>query len=266
MEAVKKQGIIEQANDDLHTENLQRLGYTVFRQLIPPDIVARIKAAMYDCYARQIEEVGGIENLRKMKDDFIARSMFAYDRIFLDQVIMQDTILPYLDRHLDGAFVLFSQVGVFSQPGQELHQTAWHREIQYQHFSSDRPLAMQTLFILDPFNAETGGTFLLPGSHLFAHFPSDEFVRQNMIQPELQPGDVVLTNAMLYHKAGVNHSPNDRLLITNTFVRPVFASHFNYPAMIAADGLSEREREILGFRWNYSQTMHEWRMRRISDA
>ena len=201
-----------------------------------------------------------------MKDDGIARSLFTYDQIFLREVLMQPTLLKYLNILLDNSFTLFSQVGVFSEPNKELHQTAWHREIQYQHFVASRPMGVQTLFKLDPFNVQTGGTFFLPGSHLFEEFPSDDYVEANCIQPILDPGDVILANPMLYHKAGFNRSENNRLLITNTFTRPMFTSHFDYTKMIDPADLSDKEREVLGFRWNYYHTMLEWRQSRIASA
>lgn len=201
-----------------------------------------------------------------MKDDGIARSLFAYDQIFLKQILMNPILLKYIDLLLDNSFTLFSQVGVFSEPGKELHQTAWHREIQYQHFTASRPMGVQTLFILDPFNEETGGTFFLPGSHLFEEFPSDDYVSENSIQPILGPGDVILSNPMLYHKAGFNRSSNNRLLITNTFTRPMFTRHFDYTKMIDPKFLSDKEREVLGFRWNYSETMLQWRQNRIANS
>ena len=176
---------------------------------------------------------------------------------------MNKTVLQHLDVLLDKHYTLYSQVGVISRPKTELYQTAWHREIQYQHYTSSRPLAIQSLFILDEFNEETGGTFFLPGSHLFEKFPSDNFVLENQIQPKLSEGDVVLLNSMVYHKAGVNTSLNDRLLITTTYTRPGLSSMFDYKRMIGPEGLSEKEQELLGYRWNYSQTMVEWRISRI---
>jgi len=263
IDLVKKHGIHEQDLRDINIQNLERNGFTILKNIIPKDVTQEIKIKMYECYEAQKKEVGGIENLKKIRDEGIIRVLFSYDRIFLKEVLMNETVLGYLDIFLDKTFTLYSQVGVFSEPRTELYQTAWHREIQYQHYISSRPLAIQSLFILDPFNSTTGGTFFLPGSHLFEKFPSDEFVLNNQIQPSLSEGDVVLMNSMVYHKAGINTSLNDRLLITTTYTRPNLASMFNHTSMIRPESLSEREREILGFRWNYNQSMLEWRKSRI---
>jgi len=263
---VKKHGILEQDSNDIHLENIKRLGYTVFRQLIPSETVRNLKKLLRSCYDMQVSEVGGEENLKKIDDEGIVRCLFSYDKIFIDEVLLQSVICRYLEILLDGPFTLYSQVGVFSKPGSVLYQTAWHREIQYQHFTSSRPMAIQSLFVLDPFNEETGGTYFLPVSHLFESFPSDEFVKCHEVQPELAPGDVVLMNSMTYHRSGINTSNDDRVLITNTYTRPVFASQFGFTNMIDPNTLSEKAKEVLGFRWNYNKTLLEWRMDRINSV
>jgi ectoine hydroxylase-related dioxygenase (phytanoyl-CoA dioxygenase family) len=263
MTEVKKHGITEQETKDVNLQSLERLGYCVLKGAVPRSKVDEIRDKLYAAYDAQIAEVGGEDNLKKINDDGIARALFAYDPVFIKDVLCNAAAEPYVSAALDTNYTLYSQVGVFSKPRSELYQVAWHREVQYQHFVASRPLAIQTLFILNDFNEVTGGTFFLPGSHLFEKFPSDEFVLANQVQPVLEPGDIVVMNSMLYHRAGVNRSSEDRLLITNTFTRPVMASQFDYTSMIDPNGLTEKERQILGFRWNYSLPMTQWRKNRI---
>jgi len=257
-------GVTEQETLDPHIENFQRKGFSVFKGLISKEKVAETRDRMHAIYKIQCDAVGGEDNLRKLNEAGIIRSMFAYDEFFIKENISNPTLQKYVSELLDGPFTLYSQVGVISEPNNKLYQIRWHREIQYQHFATSRPIAVQTLFILDHFNEKSGGTFLLPGSHLFDKFPSNKFVEENQYQPVLEPGDVILMNSMLYHRAGLNTSDNNRLLITNTYVRPFIATQFNYPAMIKnSDNLTEKEKEILGFRWNYSQEMQPWRNERL---
>jgi ectoine hydroxylase-related dioxygenase (phytanoyl-CoA dioxygenase family) len=260
---VKKHGIYEQETKDLNLQCLERLGYFVLKDVLSAEQVSTIRDKLYAIYKIQAEEVGGEQNLKKMKDEGIARALFAYDPVFLKEIIGNEAVSPYLDATLDKSYTLYSQVAVFSRPHNELYQVAWHREIQYQHYVSSRPLAVQTLFMLNEFNETTGGTFFLPGSHLFEKFPSDEFVAMMETQPKLNPGDVVVMNSMLYHRAGTNKSNQDRLLITNTFVRPILAQQFDYTKMIDGSKLTDKERQVLGFRWNHNLTMTEWRRGRV---
>ncbi|OYD76192.1 UNVERIFIED_ORG: ectoine hydroxylase-related dioxygenase (phytanoyl-CoA dioxygenase family) [Burkholderia sp. CF145] len=264
MTEIKKHGITEQETKDFHMESLDRVGFFVLKGAVSKAKVEEIRVKLYAAYEAQIAEVGGEENLKKIKDDGIARALFAYDPIFIKDVLCNSATEPYLAAALDTNYTLYSQVGVFSKPRNELYQVAWHREVQYQHFTVSRPLAVQTLFILNDFNEETGGTYFLPSSHLFEKFPSDEFVLRNQVQPVLEPGDIVVMNSMLYHRAGVNRSNADRLLITNTFTRPIMASQFDYTSMIDPATLTDNERQILGFRWNHSLPMRQWRLNRIN--
>ncbi len=259
-------GVAESENCDIHIENFLRKGFSVLKGVLSPSEVVEAKKRIHDIYKIQCDAAGGEENLRKLNEGGIVRSLFAYDEFFVKKILSNEITEKYTSQLLDGPYTLYSQVGVISEPHNKLYQIRWHREIQYQHFTSSRPMAVQTLFVLDHFNAETGGTFLLPGSHLFEKFPSPEFAERNQIQPLLEPGDVILMNSMLYHRAGLNTSKNNRLLITNAFVRPFIASQFNYPTMIEdSSNLTAKEKEILGFRWNYCQEMQPWRNERIKN-
>ena len=189
----------------------------------------------------------------------IYRSLFSidYKHFGVDFLFPNEEIKELVKWCLDDEFKLYSQVMAVSSPTSKLHQSKWHREIFYQHLTTSRPLAVQTLVILDDFNERTGGTLILPGSHLFETFPGDEFASLHQMQPELEPGDVLLLNSFLYHRSGVNKELIDRTLITNTFVRPFMDAQFDYTRMVNSD-LDDFEREIFSFRWNSHHTLQEW--------
>jgi ectoine hydroxylase-related dioxygenase (phytanoyl-CoA dioxygenase family) len=269
---VKTHGVLEQHvlqnQEDAVLESFVRKGFSIIKNVLDIDQVASIKKNLYDIYNTQCQEVGGEEKLIAINEKNVVRSMFTYDNLFLNEVLLNNKLEPYVKVLLDGSYTLYSQVGIISEPQNELYQTRWHREIQYQHFTSSRPIAVQTIFALDSFNSTTGGTFFLPYSHLFDKFPSDAFVLENETQPVLEPGDVVLMNSMLYHRAGFNTSNSDRLLITNTFTRPIFASQYNYKLMMNLfdNNYPLNVREVLGGRWDYSKSMLEWRLERIEKS
>ncbi len=60
---VKKHGIQEQETQDVHLENIQRKGFSVFKSVLSTGEVELIKQAMYACYEKQKKEVGGLQNL-----------------------------------------------------------------------------------------------------------------------------------------------------------------------------------------------------------
>lgn len=268
IDQVQTHGVLEQykiqGTNDITLEQFYRKGFVVLPQILTETEVHDIKNEIYNIYERQCKEVGGEENLKKINETNVVRSMFVYSDVFIDLILLNQKLEFFINKLLDNSYTLYSQVAVINKPHNPLYQIKWHREIQYQHFTSSRPMAVQTIFALDPFNKKTGGTYFLPYSHLFEDFPSDQFVLGNQFQPELNAGDVVLMNSMVYHRAGLNTSNNDRVLITNTYTRPILMSQFNYPEMIDLSKYSSKVQEVLGGRWNYSSTMLNWRKTRIS--
>jgi ectoine hydroxylase-related dioxygenase (phytanoyl-CoA dioxygenase family) len=254
---------LENSNDSL-IEEINRLGYTVIEDFLCREDVELAKFKLSHIYDIQVNEAGGAKKLKKIKDEGIVRAPLAYDQFFLKKLCINKKVNSIIDVLLDGAYHLYSQVGVINNPNSELYQVAWHREIQYQHITTSRPLAIQLIFFLDNYDETNGAMSFIPSSHLFEKFPSFEYVKKHSIQPRIKAGSIVLMNSMLYHNAGINKSGPPTMLLTNTFVRPVLAQQFNYARMFKdPDKLSSKEKEILGFRWDYSLTPKEWRLARV---
>jgi ectoine hydroxylase-related dioxygenase (phytanoyl-CoA dioxygenase family) len=245
--------------EDLHWEEFNRIGYTLIRSVLSQSEVARANESIMSIYARQEREFGK-DALAKMNELNVVRALCAYDDFFLEKVIMNEVLTSLTKRVLGQFYVLHSQVATINEPQIELYQTAWHRELQYQHFVSSRPLAVQTIFCLDPFNSETGATFLIPGSHLFEEFPSSEFATNHETQLVANPGDVLFMNSMIYHRAGINTSKILRRLITNTYTVPIIAQQINLSEMMDKKYASDEFLAgLLGFRWAPASSPESWR-------
>lgn len=263
---VKEKKIIE-GEFDLIIEAIKRDGFAIKRGHYSEEYAAEVRGRLEEVYLMQCEESGGEENLKKIKDENIARALFLYSECFKN-ILFDEDLLAIVRTILDGAVTLYSQVGVISRPENRLYQVKWHRELQYQHFTSSRPLAIQTLVALDDFNPISGGTYFLPGSHMFEEFPSKEYVDSHEVQPLLGAGDVVFMNSMCYHRAGKNIGKMNRGLITTAYARPIISPQFNYKKLAKEHSLmlTPEEEEILGFRWDHTLTHIEWRKNRIKSA
>jgi ectoine hydroxylase-related dioxygenase (phytanoyl-CoA dioxygenase family) len=265
---MKTHGVLEFENrdnfKDLVIEEISRQGYVVIENFLEKEEVCTAKNKLLDIYEIQIKEVGGLKKLKEINEEGIVRAPLAYDQLFLKKLCLNKKIAPLINALLDGSYHLYSQVAVINNPDSELYQVAWHREIQYQHLTTSRPLAVQLIFFFDDFTEKNGAMSFIPASHLFEKFPSSNYVKKHSIQPKIKAGSIVLMNSMLYHNAGINLSKSPTFLLTNTFVRPILAQQFEYPRMIRNPAkLSLKEKEILGFRWNYSLTPKEWRLARV---
>jgi ectoine hydroxylase-related dioxygenase (phytanoyl-CoA dioxygenase family) len=248
---------------DMHIEEIHRDGFSIVKGVLDEEEIAYTREALDRIYSRQMEEFGA-DNLRAIKDKYIVRSMLAYDDFFLQKIAINEKVLPVIKRLLGANISLSSQVGILSPPDDVLYQTAWHRELQYQHFTASRPIALQTLICVDSFNALTGGTFFVPGSHLHESFPSDEYIRKHEVQIVAAPGDVVVFNALTYHRAGVNRSPAVRRAINNLYTLPIIQQQINFSRM-----MNGRYKDdpflagLLGYRWETADSVLLWRQNHL---
>nr|WP_315472187.1 phytanoyl-CoA dioxygenase family protein [uncultured Undibacterium sp.] len=244
---------------DMHIEELRRDGFTVLRNVLSLDEIAYTRKTLDDIYDQQVSEFG-LENLKKLKDQYIARSMLVYDDFFLHRIACNDPVLAIVKQMIGNNISLSSQVGILSPPDDVLYQTAWHRELQYQHFTISRPIAIQSLLVIDPFNAKTGGTFFIPGSHLHEPFPSDEYAKKHEIQIIAEPGDAVVFDALTYHRAGVNTSPNVRRAINNLYTLPIIQQQINFSRMMNGRFKDDAFLSgLLGYRWETADSILSWR-------
>jgi ectoine hydroxylase-related dioxygenase (phytanoyl-CoA dioxygenase family) len=251
---------------DVIREALSRNGFAVV-----PDVLARAqlesyRAALDTIYSRQCSEVGGEENLQKMSDADVARCLLAYDPQFLS-LATHPMVMDLCRRILGDNYVLLMQNGVLNRPTAEHYQRNWHRDLNYQHWVSSRPLAISALFCLDDFSATTGGTEFLPGSHLQGEFPSEAFARDNLQTADASPGSVIVMDAMVFHRAGRNRSQNVRRGVNHVIGVPILAQQVSIPDMLhgqhAEDPFLSR---YLGYRWAPKRDVRSWRLARIEGS
>jgi ectoine hydroxylase-related dioxygenase (phytanoyl-CoA dioxygenase family) len=244
---------------DAAIEDLVRDGFTIVRGALSPQGVGYAAKQLDQLYAQQVAEFGA-ENIERIRDKYIVRSMLAYDDFFLHDIACNPVLLGIVKMALGPNISLSSQVGILNPPDDRLYQLAWHRELQYQHLTTSRPVALQTLICIDRFGAESGGTFFLPGSHLHEIFPSDTYVRAHEFQIIADPGDAVVFNGLTYHRAGVNRSGGVRRAINNLYTLPIIQQQINFSRM-----MNGRYRDdpflsgLLGYRWEAADSVLAWR-------
>lgn len=256
---MKTLGVREKSAKDLWREEIERDGFTIIRGCLSRSEVSELKR-IAESHISSLS-AGERDSAAKIGDQGAHRALFCKYQEFLD-ILKNGTVKPMLDFFLDDEYQLYSQVLAVSSPGKQLNAAGWHRELFYQHFVTSRPLAMQSIFVLDTFNSDTGGTLFLPGSHLFEDFPSEIYVESHSVQPELEAGDCVVMNSMVYHRSGENRVLTNRALVTNTFVRPFISTQFDYTRMIDKPA-DEFGSQLFGFRWNSNITLEEWRTAKL---
>lgn len=214
-----------------HLEELSRMGFTVLPSVLKESEVQEYCGRLDEVYARQVEE-SGEELLARTRELDLARCPLLYDEQFLN-LATHPRIHALVRAVLGSRFLLHLQNGIINRPDRAHHQSSWHRDLPYQEWTSSKPLALGCLVCLLDFNEETGGTLVLPGSHLSERLPSEEYIKKNEQQACAEAGSVIVFDAMLYHRAGTNRSQSIRRGINHVFCTEILKQQIDLPRALA---------------------------------
>jgi ectoine hydroxylase-related dioxygenase (phytanoyl-CoA dioxygenase family) len=135
--------------------------------------------------------------------------------------------------------------------------------LNYQHFTSSNTLAINFLVCINPFFVDGGCSFVLPGSHMFSEFPSNEYINKHETPLEAEAGSVILMNAMTYHRAGKNITKNFiRRAINHVVGQPFITQQISIPKLLMLNNndLSSDPflSKYLGYKWNTADDIKSW--------
>jgi len=247
----------------VYAEEVLTVGYTVVGNVLTPEEVAVAKDKINAAYDVQCEEVGGVEAIESISDADVARCLLSYDDFFVD-VAANAQVLEIVRELIGEHVIVVAQNGIINRPTEGLLPVAWHRDLNYQHFVSSRPLAISALYCIDEFTVATGGTCVLPASHKVEAFPSPELVERLETTIEAAPGSVLIFDAMLFHRAGDNRSGRDRLAVNHIYGVPALAQQISLPSALGGRFADDPALStLLGYKYAPRASAYEWRRERI---
>jgi ectoine hydroxylase-related dioxygenase (phytanoyl-CoA dioxygenase family) len=251
---------------DSYAEEITNIGYTVVKSGLPADELQTIRQKIDDAYEMQVREIGGEAVLQRINDADLVRCIIGYDDYFLKLAALP-LVMAVTRKLLGENFVLMSQNAIINRPTGSHYQFTWHRDLNYQHYVSSRPLAVSALYAIDNFTAETGGTWLIPASHKSELFPSSDYVRRHRQQITAPAGSILLFDAMIYHRAGVNRSGQLRRSVNHIYCVPMIQQQISLPSML--DGKFSDDpflRMFLGYDTETGRSVQQWRTRKLAQA
>ncbi|WP_454841330.1 phytanoyl-CoA dioxygenase family protein [Pseudomonas hormoni] len=227
-------------------EQLRTIGYAVidsgYTQSEIVDIGDRF-ARTSDAY---ISEHGRSALASINEVDTIRAILTQSDEIFL-QIAMNAALKNVVDELILGKYILNQQNGITNPPRKQYSQSAWHRDLPYQHFVSSRPLALNALYCVDDFTIDNGGTFVLPASHKMEQFPSEGYIRRNAVQIAAKAGSYIVLDCMLFYCGGYNNTLSPRRAINHLFTVPYIKQQINLPMAMSGRVLTVEQKAFLGF-------------------
>ena len=195
-------------------------GYCLIPSVIAPDKADEARAAL-----EPLLEAEATAEIRAAKTQRVGG--IAYKHPIFAELLAHPLIVAIWQAYLDDDAVICSTWSAnTAYPGYD--QYGWHPDYPYWWINQPWPLEKvcgQTIWLLDDFTEENGGTGFLPGSHLQGHPPPKEW--NNSWPPEAKiltgvRGSALVFHGALWHTARPNRSDKARSALLGMYTRPFF--------------------------------------------
>lgn len=177
-------------------------GFTIVESVLTAEQVAEMRGVLIRLNDEVGEERGGEGSCRHVSN------LPTLDPIFFP-VIDHPSILPILEHYLEQSLILGSLNSRIVRPGDG--DQGFHSDIPPEMLNMASPVMMNTVWMLDDFSRENGGTRVVPGTHKsgLGHPPPGVEVKY-YVQPSAPAGSVLIFNGQCWHAGGANGSDANR--------------------------------------------------------
>ncbi|MBX3706289.1 MAG: phytanoyl-CoA dioxygenase family protein [Pseudomonadales bacterium] len=228
-----------------HLAEIETRGYTILEQVIEPELVDALGAALLRLETELAIRPGA--NLFEGDHTIRIYNLLAHDRVF-ERVPVHPTVLPIVERVLDRGCLISSLSSISIDPGEDAQPI--HADDTLINLPRPHPaLVCNSMWALTDFTEENGATRVVPGSHRFPDKP--EFGRSyDSVPAEMPKGSVLVWNGSLWHGGGANSSASRRVGIAMNncagFIRQQENQQLGIP-LERVRGFTPRLQELAGF-------------------
>lgn len=237
-------------------ETLNRDGFVVLEDIIPPDACDRLVSIIEDAHARFAPRYAANatagHRLNFHEDEKIVYNLHNKDRAFLD-FIDPDPVFAIVERFLQQGSYNNSDPVILRQntartpmpggPSQQLH-------IDSRMPGGAFPLMAVVTWLLEDFTDDNGATRIVPGTQRRPEFPPDGVETPGEVTITGSRGSVLIMDGSVWHGGGANRSTGTRWCILSTYVRWFFKSAFDFSQNMPADFYAEltpRQKQLMGY-------------------
>lgn len=238
---VSAAGTVDPAVVDADLEALDRDGYIIWENLIPPGECERIRAAVVPLLGRTGRNTFEGERTKRVY------SMLEKTRA-CDPLVEHPRVLAVLDRLFLPNYLLSQLQAIEILPG-ERAQIPHHDDGFYPVPRPRPPLSAATMWAIDAFTEANGGTVVVPGSHRWdsARHPVESDTRVTLRMPA---GSCAFYLGTLWHGGGANRTTDPRLGVTVQYCEPWLRTQEAYTLATSrhtARTVSENIRRMVGY-------------------
>ena len=225
-------------------QQLDERGYLVLENVLSPQEVAHYRQRILDLGAAEPDHAKPQQHVRWLVNkgaDF-------------RRVLLHPRVDPVFRRLLGESYILSTLTSNIVRPGAP--DQRYHSDFQAgvpEPFPEGLCLTANSLWLLDDFTPENGGTRLIPGSHQRRRNPPEGYANDpEEIRLQAPAGSVLVFNGATWHSSGANQTDRERVCLiwfnVRSFLKPQFdiVNYLCDEAYTEAEGNPELKR-LYGF-------------------
>lgn len=211
-------------NLSLIKEEINYYGFSVIKDFLPSSLLDFLLKDIKLKKDEEIERYG--KDFLQIKGSYdILRTAFSFKKEYISLIESKwiNDIVNYLLNEKAVIHDCFALTNTCSNDP-KLARNKFHRDQPW--FNGIRT-SIHIFLPLVKITGKNGPTEIVPSTHLIESLPSEEFLNKNKIQLLCNPGDVIIMDSSLYHKAGVNLECDPRYIFLVRYQLAFFKQPIN---------------------------------------
>ena len=258
MKGLRDFSLIPRYDEDLireHVYHMQTRGYSVFEDFYTHDecdfFTSKLQAAI-DAF-----KPAGSE--RSYLDQFHLHDLLC-NEIYVAKSLEDPRIQQVLEPMLSPYWILYAHTSSSLPPGGGSNFGS-RIHVDSPRLISGYPTNVGVMWALCDFTPENGATKVLPGSLHSIEVPDEDLFERNCVQLTCKKGAMIVFNARLFHRAGINNSKDWRHSLTMNVCRPFMKQRMDWVRFIPeeiANQLNAQARRIIGYDSRIPKSLDEF--------
>lgn len=235
-------------------------GFAVAKGVVNLNTIQTISERLDSIYEKDHARFGK-DFLFEINELETVRNVMEYDDVFADLLNECDFMDAAMEALLHKYAIIhnYNLIRLFPDVKTKMLGHQWHRDIFY--FGPGIRTSVNVMIPLQKTTVENGATEVIPGTHLHKDLPSEEFIKNNRVAAELEPGDILFCDAATYHSAGTNKTENPRTIIVLKYTLSFFTQQYDFCRILDMEKYSERIKNRLGYNVRVPDSLERFRVR-----
>lgn len=236
--------VIDQSGLDEFVYALETRGYHVLSDFLQEGQCMALRTRL-ELAIREYKPRAG--SMRSEQDAYHLHDLLCSDIAFgrlLEDPRLQQLMAPVLGDH----WIMYAFTSSSLPPGDTNYGHRIH--VDSPRFVERYPFNIGMIWALDDFTAENGATEVLPGSHHVSDAPDAGYFERNRQLAVCPRGSLIVFNARLFHRSGINRSNQWRHSLTMNVCRSYMKQRMDWVRFVPegiANGLNSQARRLIGF-------------------